>query len=143
MHAEAIAQLFGGEQALEARIHSFEDWDRLIRKGLPTQAVRTLVQTLDMQRSVVLDALGMPRSTWSRRIHGKRFGAEESDRVYRLAYIVARAEEVLGSRDKALRWLVRPNRALHGDTPLSRIETEAGYETVKALLGRLDHGVYS
>lgn len=140
---ERIAVLLGGEKALNAPVHSFRDWDRLIREGLPTRAVKSLVEALQLQRSLLLSALGIPKSTWSRRLQQRRFAPDESDRLYRLAYVVARAEDILGTREKALAWLVKPNRALEMESPLSRLETEAGYETVRNLLGRIEYGVYS
>lgn len=85
----------------------------------------------------------MSRRTWARR---KRQGAAltpvESDRLYRLVRTVARATEVLGSRDKGLRWMRKPNRALGGDTPLGLLDTEVGGRQVEDLLDRIDHGVF-
>jgi putative toxin-antitoxin system antitoxin component (TIGR02293 family) len=38
----------------------------------------------------------------------------ESDRIYRLARIVALAKALLGGRDAATRWLKRPRRIAFG-----------------------------
>jgi len=140
---ERIARLLGGERALEAPANTYADWDRLIRAGLPAEAATALLEALPIQQGRVLESLRIPKSTWSRRLRQKRFAPEESDRLYRLADVVARAEEVLGSREKGVRWLTRPNRALEMEAPLTQLETEAGYESVKTLLGRIEHGVHS
>ena len=41
------------------------------------------------------------------------------------------------------RWLSSPRRALGGATPLERARTEDGAREVEALIGRLEHGVFS
>jgi putative toxin-antitoxin system antitoxin component (TIGR02293 family) len=60
-----------------------------------------------------------------------------------VARIVALAEESLGSREKAARWLKRPNRALGNAIPLAHLDTDPGVRQVEDLLGRISHGVYS
>lgn len=72
-----------------------------------------------------------------------RLRPEESERVYRLAKVLAYAESVLGTREKARRWLNSPNQALGNATPFSLLETEAGADEVTHVLGRIEYGVYS
>ena len=72
-----------------------------------------------------------------------RLRPEESERVYRLAKVLAFAESVLGTKEKARHWLNSPNRALGGDSPFSWLETEAGADEVTHVLGRIEFGVYS
>ena len=55
----------------------------------------------------------------------------------------ARAKETLGSREKAVRWLQKPNRALGNEVPLRFANTEVGAREVESVLGRIQHGVYS
>jgi putative toxin-antitoxin system antitoxin component (TIGR02293 family) len=57
--------------------------------------------------------------------------------------VAALAEDVLGSKEKAGRWLQRPNRALGGATPLEHLATEIGTREVETVLGRTAHGVFS
>jgi putative toxin-antitoxin system antitoxin component (TIGR02293 family) len=61
----------------------------------------------------------------------------------RLDRIMARTIEILGAEDKAARWLQTPNEALGGSSPLDRLATDLGTREVEALLGRIEHGVYS
>ena len=60
-----------------------------------------------------------PRSLQRRRRSG-RLARFESDRLYRLARIVALAQQSLGDRRSAARWLKRSNRALGGVSPIAR-----------------------
>lgn len=54
----------------------------------------------------------------------------------------ARAMEVFGTREKALRWLNTPMRSLGDRTPLSLLETPGGAIQVQDTLGRVEHGVW-
>lgn len=56
--------------------------------------------------------------------------------------VTARAMEVFGSREKALRWLNTPVRALGDQTPLSVLNTPEGAAQVQDTLGRVEHGVW-
>jgi putative toxin-antitoxin system antitoxin component (TIGR02293 family) len=67
----------------------------------------------------------------------------ESDRLVRYARLFARASEALGGHAGARSWLVEPARAFHGECPLDYADTEIGAREVEALLGRLEHGVFS
>ena len=86
------------------------------------------------------DALDLsPRSLQRRRRSG-RLARFESDRLYRLARIVALAQQSLGTREQAVRWLKRSNRALGGVPPIDAIDTEVGARQVEDVLGRIAYG---
>ena len=80
-----------------------------------------------------------PRSLQRRRSSG-RLTRYESDRLYRLAHIVALANESLGDHERAMRWFKRPNRALGGMAPVAAIDTELGARQVENILGRIAYG---
>lgn len=80
-----------------------------------------------------------PRSLQRRRRSG-RLARYESDRLYRLARILALAAEYLGDHERALRWLKNPNRALGGTAPVMAIDTEPGARQVENILGRIAYG---
>ena len=56
--------------------------------------------------------------------------------------VTARAMEVFGTRERALRWLNTPVRSLGDRTPLSLLETPEGLVRVQDTLGRVEHGVW-
>ena len=64
----------------------------------------------------------------------------ESDRLYRLARIVALAKYHIGDGATSARWLKRPNRALGGRCPLELVDTELGARSVEDVLGRIAYG---
>ena len=57
------------------------------------------------------------------------------------AQILRRAAEVIGSEDAAMRWMGTPVRALNYATPISMLHDESGFEAVRVVLGRLEHGI--
>ncbi len=91
--------------------------------------LKELATTLDLS----------PRSLQRRR-HQGRLARHESDRLYRLARIIALAKHYIGDEETASRWLKRPNRALGGSTPLGLIDTELGAREVEKILGRIAYG---
>ena len=63
--------------------------------------------------------------------------------MYRVSRVLNRAVEVLEDEDAARGWLKRENRSLGGDSPLSILDTEAGYELVLNTLSQIEYGVIS
>jgi putative toxin-antitoxin system antitoxin component (TIGR02293 family) len=57
------------------------------------------------------------------------------------ADIFRRAAEVIGSNSEAMRWMGTPVRALDYATPVSLLHDAKGIESVRSVLGRLEHGV--
>jgi putative toxin-antitoxin system antitoxin component (TIGR02293 family) len=85
-------------------------------------------------------ALDLSPRSLQRRRHQGRLARCESDRLYRLARIVALAKQFIGDEETATRWLKRPNRALGGSFPLEWIDTELGARAVENVLGRIAYG---
>jgi putative toxin-antitoxin system antitoxin component (TIGR02293 family) len=61
----------------------------------------------------------------------------------RVARIHVLAERILGSAEKAQAWLRTPAPTLDDQLPLSLLDTEEGRHAVEAVLGRIEHGVFS
>ena len=104
----------------------------------------TLARGLAMPRGEVAKLLGISVRTLSRRCtSNSRLTAAESDRMVRLARVLAQAQETLGSKEKAGQWLQTSNRALEGDRPIDRLDTDIGVRSVEQILGRIEYGLYS
>jgi putative toxin-antitoxin system antitoxin component (TIGR02293 family) len=56
--------------------------------------------------------------------------------------VTARAIEIFGTREKAIRWLRTPLPSLADRTPLSMLNTADGIERVEDVLGRIEQGVW-
>jgi len=130
----------GGEQTLGRAFSSDRDMREAIRDGFPPAVVKELMRTSGFTLKELASALDLsPRSLQRRRRSG-RLARYESDRLYRLARIVAIANEYLGDHERAMRWLKHPNRALGGLAPIAAIDTELGARQVESILGRVAYG---
>ena len=136
----AVVQELGGEQTLGRALSSESDLREAIREGFPPAVVEELMRASGLTLKELAAALDLsPRSLQRRRRSG-RLARYESDRLYRLARIVALANEYLGDHERALRWLKRPNRALGGAAPVTAIDTDPGARQVENILGRIAYG---
>ena len=140
----AIAEVLGGRKALRHRVETSSDLERATREGLSVNSLEMLAQELSMSRVAVAKLLGISERTLTRRANSdRRLTSAESDRVVRLARILALAKETLGNMERASRWLQTPNRALEGDKPIDRLDTDIGVRSVEQVLGRIEYGLYS
>jgi len=136
----AVVAELGGKQTLGRTFASERDMREAIREGFPPAVVEELMRASGLTLKELANALDLsPRSLQRRRRTG-RLARYESDRLYRLARIVALANEYLGGHERALSWLKRPNRALGGIAPVAAIDTEPGARQVENLLGRIAYG---
>jgi len=137
---QAVVRELGGKRTLGRTLSSDRDLREAIREGFPPQVVEELMRASGLTLKELAGALDLsPRSLQRRRRSGK-LARYESDRLYRLARIVAIASEYLGDRERALRWLKHPNRALGGIEPVKAIDTELGARQVENVLGRIAYG---
>jgi putative toxin-antitoxin system antitoxin component (TIGR02293 family) len=144
MTISSIAELLGGKKILRKDIATTAELVDLTRAGLPADILNTVAGEMSVQRVAVAKLLGISERTLSRRVSSNaRLTAEESDRMVRLVRVLALAKETLGDMEKASRWLQTSNRALEGDRPFDRLDTDAGVRSVEQVLGRIAYGVYS
>jgi putative toxin-antitoxin system antitoxin component (TIGR02293 family) len=136
----AIVAELGGAPVLGRALRTETDLQAAIRQGFPQKVVGEVMQSGHLTLKELAGSLDLsPRSLQRRRREG-RLARGESDRVYRLARIIALAKHYLGGGEAAPRWLKRPNRALGGKTPLELIDTEPGARAVENVLGRIAYG---
>lgn len=138
-----IVDTLGGARTLHPRPATAEALRERVRAGLPYATLDAVAERLALSRDEIVRVVGLPHRTLARRKAGRRLRAAESDRLFRLSRIAARAEDVLGTSEKARRWLHASNRALGRETPLGLLDTDLGARQVEAILGRIAHGVYS
>ena len=84
-----------------------------------------------------------PRTLKHRKARGEQLSHEETDRMVRVARIIALAEQVFGDRDKALAWLRSKDDRINERTPLSMLHTESGGRLVENMLWQIDEGIYA
>jgi putative toxin-antitoxin system antitoxin component (TIGR02293 family) len=114
---------------------------RIVEGQLAPAVIQRLV-ALGLERPEV-DAIIIPQRTLQhRRSRREKLTVEESDRVLRAIRVLARAEAVYGSRERALGWLRRNHPRLGGRTPLSLLKTDTGSRIVEELLLQIDEGMF-
>jgi len=140
----AVVEVLGGRKALRARPRTALQWQEVILAGVPVESAEALKGEIAVADRAFAELIGISEKTLSRARAGKgRLDAVVSDRLFRLARIVALATDVLEGEAPAVRWLKRPQFGLGGRIPLSLLVTDAGRDEVEKLLLRIEHGVYS
>jgi len=136
----AVVDELGGEAVLGRRLRRDSDLQTAIREGFPPKVLDEILDAAGLSIRELAACLDLSPRSLQRRRRAGRLARHESDRIYRLARIVALAKSSLGSRDAATRWLKRPNRALGGQAPLATMDTEIGARAVENVLGRIAFG---
>jgi putative toxin-antitoxin system antitoxin component (TIGR02293 family) len=130
----------GGAAVIGGDVGPGMDLVRLVRRGLPIGAVQFLLDSGRLTPAE-LDRVVLPRKTLANRRKLGTLTAEQSDRLVRVARVLAAAEATFGSQEKAGVWLRRPTTALAGERPLHLLDTDEGAREVETLLGRISHGI--
>jgi putative toxin-antitoxin system antitoxin component (TIGR02293 family) len=143
MTSAVIAEQLGGFEILNHEIRTDLDLVEALQEGFPTAAADALVAGGGLAADE-LYRLVIPRRTLAlRRQKVQPLSPAESDRLARVARILAIADETFGNSHKTHRWLRKPNRGLGGQVPLELLLTEAGARLVEQALGRIDHGIFA
>lgn len=137
---DAVVEELGGESVLGGHLRTTADLQSAIREGFPQTVVEEVMQAASISLKELATTLDLSQRSLQRRRREGRLASFESDRLYRLARIVALAKQYIGEAEAATRWLKRPNRALGGKIPLELIDTELGARTVENVLGRIAYG---
>ena len=117
---------------------------RTMRSGTPADVIPGLAARVGISQDGLFQMLRLPKSTMKARISkNDMLSASEQDRLYRTEKVLTRALAVLEDEESAKAWIVRGNRSLGGEAPLSLLDTEVGYELVLDTLGRIEYGIVS
>ncbi|MBK1666061.1 toxin-antitoxin system antitoxin component family protein [Rhodospirillum rubrum] len=133
------AEVVGGV-AVVGTISLGRDLVRVVRRGLPVGAAQYVLDS-GLLTPAEMDRIVIARKTLANRRKAGTLTAEQSDRLMRVARVLAAAEETFGASDKAGHWLRRPTQALSGERPLDLLDTTEGVRAVEVLLGRIAHGI--
>lgn len=122
------------------RLRTDQDLVKLVEQRLSSRAIDALRESGVTDEEVY--SLIVPRRTLThRRARREALSRDESDRVVRVARVIALCQEVFGDRERGWRWLRDAKRQFQGRTPLGLLATEAGARLVEELLYRIDEGM--
>ena len=134
----------GGHKAIPAEPASTSEWVERIRSGLPAASAMAFKEALGLTNEQLASVLGVSPRTVARLDPAKsHLDAVSGDRLVRAARLYAIAADVLEDSAAAAHWLKSPQRALGAAVPLELAETDVGSRAVEALLGRMEHGVFT
>jgi len=136
-----VVSVLGGAKVLGRSFKSPEDLVKRVREGLPFSALTVVADQYGMSREVLCAVLHLSRRNLLRRKEQKRLSADESDRLYRLARVLAHANRVFGEPEESADWIQAPNPALGKQQPLALLDTDIGTQQVDDVLGRIEHGL--
>lgn len=146
LNPELVAEILGGAKILRHPLRSPLDAHDMILKGLPAESLRYLLDNLLIIKMTASleNAVGMSLRTIQRlkKKPAKALSKEQSGRTWKFAEILAKATEVLGSKEEAEKWLERPALGLNQRRPIDLLGTPAGVELIENFLTQLDYGVY-
>ena len=122
------------------RLRTDQDLVTLVEQRLPSSAIDALRRS-GLADEEIYSLVVRRRTLTHRRARREALSRDESDRVVRIARIVALCEEVFGERERCWRWLRAAKRQFQGRAPLQLLATEAGARLVEELLYRIDEGM--
>lgn len=121
--------------------HTPFGWISKIRQGFPVEALYSLGTNTQANTSKLAQLIGVSVRMLAQRRRKGFLSQQESERLFRVARVIARAEEVFSDLDRAFHWLNSPIIVLGESTPLSLLDTELGGKLVMDTLGRIEHGI--
>ena len=143
VESSGVADLLGGVATFASDVSSSEAMQAALREGFPFSTFETVRTLLDLPAGELAELLGVSSRTLARRKTARQLSPIESDRLYRVAFVIFLASQVLGSGDKARGWLSKENRALAGQVPIRLLDTEIGERRIEELLHRINYGIHS
>ena len=139
----AILEVLGGRKAVAREPGNVREWVETIKDGLPVASALAFKDALRLTNDELAALLGLSARTLLRWSPGKKLDLASGDRLVRSARLFTIASEVLEDNDAAVQWLRTPQKALGDAVPLDLAATDVGARAVEALLGRMEHGVYT
>jgi putative toxin-antitoxin system antitoxin component (TIGR02293 family) len=139
-----LLDVLGGKGTIAREPTTPYEWVNQVEAGLPAASAIAFKEALKLTNEELGALLGVSTRTLVRWQPGKsRLDVVSGDRLLRSARLFSIATEVLEDPEAAARWLKSPQRALAGAIPLALARTDVGARAVEALLGRMEHGVYT
>lgn len=130
-------------QAQQKKLITPSELEPILHKGLNCRALDRVRDALGITTAELCACIGLPeRAIDDARQKKQTIGANESDRLFRIAELIARATALFGTQAKAARWITTPQAALGEETPLSKLRTGVGVDRVKEILAAIQYGVY-
>lgn len=137
-------QVLAGAPPRGTRVRSWIELHDRVASGLPISMYRHVFRVLatyplpdevvdTLERFVVAPATLKRRTT--------RLSSGESERLARVARLVAMTTRVFDDAQDAARFLIRRHPLLHGKSPIDLLHTDVGLRQVEEVLARVLYGL--
>jgi len=144
-HGLSAVWLLLGQERLKRKYRTrLEAHDFLMEHGLPFKAMTALsgAMRIDLTKEGAA-VFGLEPRTIARRKRANRLEKGEAAMLFRIAEVVDKAVDAFDDKDRAMRWLQKPCRALNNKAPLHLMRDDIGRSLVEEVLGQIKFGLYS
>jgi putative toxin-antitoxin system antitoxin component (TIGR02293 family) len=124
-------------------IEGTQDFIELIRKGISRKSLDHLMETTGITAPEMSAILHTSDRTLRRYTPSKLLNPEQSERVFELARLYSRGEEVFGNLDGFKNWINSTVIALGNKKPKEFLDTSIGIDMLMEELGRIEHGIFA
>ena len=117
----------------------------IIREGIPYNYIETISEKLDRPVKSILSMMGMPQTTYNKKkSEHSLLDSRYSEIIVLITELVDYGLTVFNNEnEKFQRWLKKPNLSLHGNTPISLLDTTTGIDEVNFCLNRIEFGNFA
>ena len=143
-YAGRVAEMLGVAKRFRRGTGSAVAVHEVLHAGLPRRALLRAMQSGGIPVPELLPVFGISTRTYMRlkTDPDKLLDAEQSGRVWQFAELLAKAEDVFGSSERAVDWMLRPAMALENRRPIELLTTPVGAHLVDDVIERMRYGVY-
>jgi len=117
----------------------------ILQGGLFAKTVEILEEYLSIKSREMAHLLSVSERTIDRYKVDckKKLNPAISERIFRIAMVKDKCDEVFGDPDLCAEWLTSENMAMGGKSPLELMKFDLGIDLVIKELGRIEHGIVS
>lgn len=142
-HYKSLINILG-RKYIRSKIESPYDFINIASKGISAQVILNFRNHFNIPRDSAAEMLNVSSPTIYRWIRqNKKLDRNFTVQLLELADMFLYGTEVFQDQETFFKWMKLPNTALGGLEPQELIEFPGGIDKVRALLGRIEYGVYS
>ncbi len=116
----------------------------LSNKGLGKSVLPLIANQLGLTELMILKALDLDKAQYERMKDNELFSFRTSEHLLKLLELISRGKDLWGKEQNNFKgWIKGRIGALGGNRPVDYLNTFSGIDSVIAIIGRIEHGVYS
>ncbi|MFT4681797.1 MAG: putative toxin-antitoxin system antitoxin component (TIGR02293 family) [Granulosicoccus sp.] len=133
-----------GKKYIKSKVESPFDFISIANKGVNANVILNFRNYFNIERQEAAEMLNVSAPTIYRWIReNKTLDRNCSVQLFELADLFLYGSEVFVDKENFFKWLELSNTALGGMEPKDLLDIPGGISKVRAILGRIEYGVYS